>query len=373
MSFKSTLRSSRQARPPAPKAGEATAKSPSIVNTAKKEEVDDIASKSPDPGSSTRASTAEDSLLVRKAQIASRGGGSNSRNTSEKCEDDPEVLETKPPVLNSAPGSYAIEGPGQMETSPSEEDTTTHNEDTGGDLEGGNGPDLFEAEVIGSEELQVEREQIRKATIQELQASTSMAEVVDDTAERKQRRLVFGVLSCITVASIIGVVVAVAVLFTRDDDPDIIQIPTLAPTTKLDVVEDTVERLFGDGFLDDADSPKSEAVQWMTVNDTTLTYPVVSEEEEAKFRQRFAMCILSFATNFETWLNNARWLDPIDECEWSGLTCDEDGRLVGISLGTLLDGTQPAGVVCSNFLSLLVIFPCFFQTSRCQPYGNIAD
>lgn len=184
---------------------------------------------------------------------------------------------------------------------------------------------IFEAELVDTraEEQQREKERvrIRNEAFQELSANAAKAEVVDDSLERRKRRKLVVMLILVASAAIIAAVVVGVVMKTKDTD---VPIPTK---------EDTIKSEFGDDILDDTSSAPYRAASWMTENDTTWDPPLTTEYERMRFRQRYIMCILAFATDIDHWTNGARWLEPISECKWSGVSCDKFDRLMGLSLG----------------------------------------
>ena len=217
--------------------------------------------------------------------------------------------------LSPQPGSYAVfdslvdeeAGQGAIEVSSPPSD-----------------PVITEAELVDAEaereRLEADRTRIRNEAFKEIVENATPAEVVDDSMERKRRRQLIVALVCLSVISIIVAVSLGVVLGTKDD---------AAPT-----IEEFVRAEFGDDpALDEEGTPQYQSVDWMANNDTSLVWPLETEEDRALFRQRYAMCVLSFSTDIDNWDNRARWLEPISECRWSGLTCDNNGRLIGISVG----------------------------------------
>ena len=210
--------------------------------------------------------------------------------------------------VGSGPGSFPI-------SSPFAEDDNDQPSD-----------DVVEAQLVDAtaEARQRERdhESIRIQTVREIQENAAQAEVVDEAWEKKKRRSLFALLVCVSVISLV-VATVVGVKMADSDGSE-------AGLT----VAQIVQREFDNhDALSDPESPQSQSVDWMTINDTFVTYPLETEEEHIRFRQRYAMCVLSFATDINNWHARAKWLDPISECNWSGLTCDSRGRLIGVSVG----------------------------------------
>lgn len=288
-----------------------------------------------------------ENLLERKTGIASRRG--DKRATG--------AFASSPTLDLSLPGSFAIDGPsttpdadfslpgsihidgGFQVHSPSwdeEDNRAVEAEASETGLIAGDAA-VFEAELVDPQEKEEERDRIRREALQEVEKNAAKAEVVDDEAERKRRRQKTLFLVCIACCALLAAIIATTVALTKDDEPDIFILPTSAPTTRAGGLNETLNncetRPLG---LDDFDSPQYAAADWMVQNDTTLIFPIESEEECTRFRQRWAMCVLSFTTNVYGWADRGDWLKPVDICKWFGLVCDGEGLLVGISLRKFL-------------------------------------
>ena len=185
---------------------------------------------------------------------------------------------------------------------------------------------VTEATLVDPEERIVEENRIRQDTINRIKASTAHAEVVDPLAERKRRINMFLCLLCV-MGLLITVAVTATVAFVDDDDNTVV---VLFPT-RAELVQHAVRQEFGSESLDDQTSPQYVAVNWMAVNDTLLEFPLETEAERRAFRQRYVMCVLAFATGIETWVRQKNWLEPVDECTWSGLTCNDNKEVVAIN------------------------------------------
>lgn len=49
--------------------------------------------------------------------------------------------------------------------------------------------------------------------------------------------------------------------------------------------------------------------------------------------QRYALATLYYSTNGNSWKNNEGWLEPVDECTWAGVTCDDFNVVTELKLG----------------------------------------
>jgi hypothetical protein len=226
------------------------------------------------------------------------------------------------------PGSYSVH---PNDYAPSEVSEWTDLEAV--DTQPQTDPVLFEAELVDTKAEQrlreYERMRIREETMNEVKANASQAEVIDDTLERKKRRKIQCLLVLVTLVSVV-VSITVGVWLGNNDSHHTI--------TRDNALKDAVKEEFGEGAaLYNITSPLYDAVQWMSVNDTTIVFPLESTDQRAIFRQRFVMCVLAFSSNYENWDDRTMWLENMSECKWSGLICDTRGRIIGISLGKSSD------------------------------------
>lgn len=79
----------------------------------------------------------------------------------------------------------------------------------------------------------------------------------------------------------------------------------------------------------DQENPQGEAFTWLLFNDplsiTPCTYPTVE--------QRYSLAVLYFATEGPTWTSDTGWLSGTIECDWFGVTCNEQDEVIAVSLG----------------------------------------
>ena len=179
---------------------------------------------------------------------------------------------------------------------------------------------------LEQERLETERERIRKETVKEIEANVPQAEIFDDTEDRRKRRRVRIVLTAVTLISVVVAVVLGIVLSQKDDKV----------LTRIEEVENALQGSYGGDtdFSEDDEYAQSQAFDWMVNSDNTTVFPLTTEDEAVAFLERWAMCVLAFAMDLENWENGERWLNTtLPTCDWSGLTCDRRGRLIGINLG----------------------------------------
>lgn len=139
-------------------------------------------------------------------------------------------------------------------------------------------------------------------------------------------------------------------------DKDYTPAPTPAPTTFREGlgIRAQIERVVGQELLEDPDSPYSRAMDWITYDD-----PMQLSPQDPNFVQRYTAAYFYFATTvdgpwrscnppedpwsaetfcwfsslsaifplrFTDYPSNA-WLSNITECEWAGVTCDEQHQI----------------------------------------------
>eukprot|EP00977_Amphora_coffeiformis_P001174 scaffold244_cov172-Amphora_coffeaeformis.AAC.27 len=192
---------------------------------------------------------------------------------------------------------------------------------------------VTEATLVDPTEREYEAERIRQETLQEVQSKTVRAQIVDDEAERKRSiRMVAGLVCVFAIAVIVAVPTAVTLVRKNNDE--------IFQPTRFEAVNAAVEQEFGSDYLYDESSPQYVAVDWITVNDTLLEFPLETEAERRAFRQRYAICVLAFSTNIDTWVRETDWLEPVDECTWSGITCNDNRELVAINTRECIYGSK---------------------------------
>jgi hypothetical protein len=223
----------------------------------------------------------------------------------------------------SLPGSYAVSGPDDH-TEVSSEDQDAFEADSiieEKDYMSSVDPILLDAELVDPAEREQERDRIRNEALEEIQASAAMAEIVDDSAEKRLKRNMRLLLSITFISLIVAIIVAVVMFKTRETQ-------NRTALGRDEAVRIAIQNEFGeDTNLADEYSPQYAAYDWMVNNDTI-------SPDDRLFSQRFAMCVLAFATNIDGWHGGrSKWLGNNSECSWSRLTCNGQGRLSAISLG----------------------------------------
>ena len=108
---------------------------------------------------------------------------------------------------------------------------------------------------------------------------------------------------------------------------------TQAPTTQaptpvardIAIVEFIQSITFSDSVIaypQPSGTPEEMAVIWL-IDNTSLS--AGDPSDEFRLTQKYALLVLYYATQGDAWTNNVGWLDSTtDECNWSGITCDDD-------------------------------------------------
>jgi hypothetical protein len=102
-----------------------------------------------------------------------------------------------------------------------------------------------------------------------------------------------------------------------------------------------IAELSGEGMLDDLESNQAKALQWIIYTDALQVCP-----EDSNVLQRYILAILYFSTNGDAWneCTQARetictgepFLSGTNECQWGGISCDSQGQVTKINIGTFL-------------------------------------
>lgn len=76
--------------------------------------------------------------------------------------------------------------------------------------------------------------------------------------------------------------------------------------------------------------PVGRALDFLLFDDLQFD-PCVSTDTLA---QRYLMAILYYSAGGDDWTNSQGWLSSASECTWTGVACDSEGKIVGLSLGS---------------------------------------
>lgn len=208
----------------------------------------------------------------------------------------------------------------------------------------------------------------------------------------KGARLYFWLLvGCVVLVAIGSVTVAVTLTLKAQAGA-----PSAAPTTFAEGSDaySSIVTLVGESALS-LDSPAGQAAYWILYEDEMgLT------ESSESFIQRYLLSLFYFATTQKTsWRScsrsarldeqnctfekvvgiqlvgdvytpvfgkseSARWLSPVHECAWGGVSCDPNDKVAGLELtGQGIDGTLPTEIsLLPNLLTLYLSWNSFSGT-----------
>jgi len=112
-------------------------------------------------------------------------------------------------------------------------------------------------------------------------------------------------------------------------------VPTPAPTQERSAAFATLfSFLMFDGgvSLNNTTSPEAMSYNWIVNHDPLKLDPNdLSSQNQVQIAQRYGLATLYFNRATTPWKNETNWLGP-DECEWYGITCNENGEVVGINM-----------------------------------------
>jgi len=205
------------------------------------------------------------------------------------------------------------------------------------------------AELINEEQ---EQERIMNTLNNFLQEQNTVQVVnveAEDRLKRQRQRRNFCLYTLLAVA-VLGAGVVATEKVTSDKNQAFIfaptvspsMSPTMAPTTRESAILQAVVDEFGN-LPEDESSPQYRAIHWLIEKDTTIEFPLDSEEAEHAFLERYVAAVFAYTTQYWYWFNNDNWLNPhVHVCEWFGLTCNASGRIGVLDLSVQnLDGPIP--------------------------------
>ena len=168
---------------------------------------------------------------------------------------------------------------------------------------------------------------------------------------------------------IITDVPTIAPAVSPTEAPVATQAPTAAPVARdIAIVNFITSIKFSDSEIVyprpiSAATPEEAAVIWLIEN-TNLS--VGNPSDEFRLTQKYALLVLYYATQGDSWTNNDGWLDPnTDECEWNGITACERVLVDGIPRDVVteidlntnnLNGDFPADIALLQGLQVLNLF-----------------
>jgi hypothetical protein len=244
------------------------------------------------------------------------------------------------PVMESAPGAFAVEGPFAREADDRHDarntvPATVSISSVGDDSNSG----LVTARPVDEEEPH------------EIPQATALAAEEEDVPSKEDRTMYAWapfVVTAVAVAGFIGAVVATLVgmkpasqtssQLTSNSSSPVMESsastpPTSAPTTWTESWTQSLPPFTLQAIQEDLDSPQFRAYEWL------LRDPHLRNYTDWKLQQRLALATLYYATEGEDWFSQDDWLDyEVDECHWQNrlenpnTTCDEHGRYQELAL-----------------------------------------
>ncbi|KAL3922058.1 MAG: hypothetical protein SGILL_002412 [Bacillariaceae sp.] len=244
---------------------------------------------------------------------------------------------------------------------------------------------LIDAELVDAD---TDRRRLQE-TLKDVLHSQDAVQVVDVEAEDKlkrerQRRNLWvygGIAVVLTIIIIVAVVVSVQkVQESNTEAPSAApsSSPTAAPTSRISAVQMYVEEVFG-GPIPSVEEypflPQARAIQWLTEEDTTTTFPFESEEAEYAFYDRYVATVMGYAWKYLNWNDNTNWLDgDLSHCEWQGLSCNDDGRISVLDLAVQnLQGNIPSEIGFLDNLDFVFLFRNSLTGNIPSEIGNLGD
>ena len=108
-----------------------------------------------------------------------------------------------------------------------------------------------------------------------------------------------------------------------------------------------LSRVSNEDDILDKTSPQHKAINWIASDKRIDPYGPFTV-------QRYALAVLYFSTNGDSW--SRTFLSDENECSWYGVSCNEDGFIVGLELDRVgMDGPIPAEMGSLSNLERLVL------------------
>lgn len=101
---------------------------------------------------------------------------------------------------------------------------------------------------------------------------------------------------------------------------------TLGPCESLsreNALKRAVEELTDLSIVDDFGSPQGKAFAWLLGRDMAQ----IDKCDTEAIQQRYSLATFFYSTNGEQWDNSDGWIEDTNECSWSGIKCNGNGRV----------------------------------------------
>jgi hypothetical protein len=107
--------------------------------------------------------------------------------------------------------------------------------------------------------------------------------------------------------------------------PSLSSQPTLGPTEKLTLESFLFQTLTDDGTLTAQDTPQNLALLRLEETNPDLDPNVLADQVE--ITQKYALNVLYYTTEGESWVNSTDWTTASPTCDWFGIECDATDRI----------------------------------------------
>ena len=164
--------------------------------------------------------------------------------------------------------------------------------------------------------------------------------------------------------------------------------PTLMPSSKPNInqpsryieIRDHLQFLAEDDFalsmaFDDPNSPQSQSLDWIAMSDPKQLQ-IDLDDMTASFAlfRRWIVALLWFSMGGPEWRTKNRWLGNSHECDWYGIECNSDLRVIGIILNNnKLIGSIPTEIGIFRSLEKLNLRRNMIQGTLPTEIGNIIN
>ncbi len=84
--------------------------------------------------------------------------------------------------------------------------------------------------------------------------------------------------------------------------------------------------------LDDFGTPQGKAFVWLLGRDVAQ----IDQCDVPAVQQRYSLATFFYSTNGEQWDNSDGWIEDTNDCSWSGIKCDGNGRVTELGASAAL-------------------------------------
>eukprot|EP00588_Corethron_pennatum_P016682 CAMPEP_0194310480 /NCGR_PEP_ID=MMETSP0171-20130528/7439_1 /TAXON_ID=218684 /ORGANISM="Corethron pennatum, Strain L29A3" /LENGTH=434 /DNA_ID=CAMNT_0039064145 /DNA_START=109 /DNA_END=1410 /DNA_ORIENTATION=- len=117
-----------------------------------------------------------------------------------------------------------------------------------------------------------------------------------------------------------------------------------SPSMRIAVIKDIAGLLSGFDIIADSTSPQADALKFILAEEGNCP--------ESKFLQRYAVAVLYYSLGGIFWDNNENYMSSSHECDWYGITCNEEKIIMELDLSAnFLFGLIPNEISLLSSLS----------------------